>query len=570
MAGQAGAIRAGAAYVELFAKDNRLTAGLAAASAKLKAFGAAVAGLGARMVGIGALFGAPLVLAAKNFADMGSQMLDLSQRTGMSVEQLSGLAFAAEQSGASIEDLETAIKFMQRTMGHSDIEAVADELSNIADPAQRTARAVEIFGRAGTRMLPMLMDGAEGLRRFHQEAERAGLIMSTSDAIAAESFGDAISKLWKSLKMATFHLGSALAPALKDVAEWLTNAAKVATDWIKENKELVKLVGMAVVAFTGAGLALMVLGPAISAVGIGLGLIGTAISAVVGAVGILGGVIAFAASGPFAALVVGLAAASAAFVGFAAVSSGALSTLGRLFGTLGNIATTTFGGIADLIAEGDFAGAIELAGLGMRLAWLEILDALKLAWRQFARVLGDGFHAIMLQFNRVRTAIDIAQSMAANPLNFLVAAAAAGARGGQREADLISADIARANRQFAEENQGPNPAIAGIRDQLEGRAAQAADDRRIAQQRREAQSLIDLLGNPLEMFGRAFVAPGAGLEQHQRQIESMGTFSGAVAGRIGVGSGVAERTANATEQTAANTRRMAGAMEAGGGGLAVI
>lgn len=49
-------IRAGAAYVELFVRDNRLARGLAAASAKLKAFGAGIAGVGARVGAVGAAY----------------------------------------------------------------------------------------------------------------------------------------------------------------------------------------------------------------------------------------------------------------------------------------------------------------------------------------------------------------------------------------------------------------------------------------------------------------------------------------------------------------------------------
>ena len=91
MASAAG-IRAGAAYVELFVQDNRLTRGLAAAAAKLKAFGAGITGLGTQLLGIGVALATPFALAAKLFADMGSELVDMSQRTGVSVEALSELA----------------------------------------------------------------------------------------------------------------------------------------------------------------------------------------------------------------------------------------------------------------------------------------------------------------------------------------------------------------------------------------------------------------------------------------------------------------------------------------------
>ena len=45
---------------------------------------------------------------------MGSDLLDMSQRTGVSVEALSELGFAAEQSGADMETLEAGLRKMQK------------------------------------------------------------------------------------------------------------------------------------------------------------------------------------------------------------------------------------------------------------------------------------------------------------------------------------------------------------------------------------------------------------------------------------------------------------------------
>jgi len=78
----AGGIKAGAAYVELFVKDNRLVKGLDAASVRLKAFGAATTAIGAQLAGLGVATIAPFLLSVKVFSDMGSELVDMSQRTG--------------------------------------------------------------------------------------------------------------------------------------------------------------------------------------------------------------------------------------------------------------------------------------------------------------------------------------------------------------------------------------------------------------------------------------------------------------------------------------------------------
>jgi len=63
--------------------------GLNDASKRLDTFGKSLQGIGTKMAMLGAGVVAPLAGAAKVFADMGSDMVDMSQRTGVSVEALS-------------------------------------------------------------------------------------------------------------------------------------------------------------------------------------------------------------------------------------------------------------------------------------------------------------------------------------------------------------------------------------------------------------------------------------------------------------------------------------------------
>lgn len=361
--------------MELFTKEGKLVAGLQKSAARVRAFGASVTALGSRIATIGLTAGAGLLFTGKLFADMGSDMLDMSQRTGVGVEALSELRFAAQQSGASVEDLENAIKFMQRGgfgRGAEDLERIADELAGMTDPAQRTARAMEIFGRAGTRMLPMLLGGAAGLRRLREEARRTGNSMTQEQAEAAEAFGDAISKLTGSIKMAAFQVGAALAPALKEVAEWLTNAAAAAGKWVRENQEIVRIVALAVGALTGLGLALMVLGPAISAIGVAIGLLGTAISALIAGIGFI--------LTPLGAVVALLTAAIGLWATFTRSGQTAINVVGDALRELPGIASASWRGVLDAIAIGDLQAAMQIVSTGVQLIWATMLGRMRVGW----------------------------------------------------------------------------------------------------------------------------------------------------------------------------------------------
>ena len=71
-------IRAGAAYVELVAHDNKLVAGLRRASARLKAFSASVRQVGMGMLKMSAVMATPFVLGVKAFADFEQQLANVS------------------------------------------------------------------------------------------------------------------------------------------------------------------------------------------------------------------------------------------------------------------------------------------------------------------------------------------------------------------------------------------------------------------------------------------------------------------------------------------------------------
>ena len=75
-------IRAGLAYVELYADNNQLVRGLNTASAKLKSFGQTISGLGLKLTAVGAGIVTPILAAVKDFAEFGDSLEKMSRRTG--------------------------------------------------------------------------------------------------------------------------------------------------------------------------------------------------------------------------------------------------------------------------------------------------------------------------------------------------------------------------------------------------------------------------------------------------------------------------------------------------------
>ncbi len=182
----AGGIRAGRAYVELTADDSKLAAGLRSAQRKLQAFGSSVRNIGTQVAAAGAAILVPLALMTKRFAETGDALTEMAQRTGVPVQTLSELGYAAGLSGSSLDDVEASVRILQKRLGDlgadapaaiealaalglkaddlaaagpaGAVQAVAAALAGIADPGKRAALAVSVLGSAGAQLAPIAGD----------------------------------------------------------------------------------------------------------------------------------------------------------------------------------------------------------------------------------------------------------------------------------------------------------------------------------------------------------------------------------------------------------------------------
>jgi hypothetical protein len=197
-------------------KANNQASGLSGAFSKLggvaKNAGIAIAGLGAAAVG-------GLAVLGKNAIDAADNLNDLSQRTGVGVETLSKFGAAAEDSGSSIEEVAKAMGKLSkgivdpsskvnealRSIGVSSTDAqgkirsvdqvmldIADKFSKLPDGAQKTALAMEIFGKSGANLIPMLNGGREAMSQY-------SATITKEMAEAADRFNDAINMIMREL-----------------------------------------------------------------------------------------------------------------------------------------------------------------------------------------------------------------------------------------------------------------------------------------------------------------------------------------------------------------------------------
>ncbi|MGE4340609.1 MAG: phage tail tape measure protein, partial [Pigmentiphaga sp.] len=412
-------IRAGQAFVELFADDSRLVRGLNAASKRLKDWGRSVTAAGQKMLtagmaAVGGLFGATGV-----FAGMGDTIHKMSLRTGVSAESLSELGFAAEQSGADLTTLEAGLRRMQRAIGEAidgsqtavdalaalglsvknltglspeeQFKLIADRIAEIEDPTLKAATAMELFGDSGTMLLPLMEQGAAGIEALQRQARELALTISTEDANAAASLTDALNILWRVLKQGVFTIGSALAPALKDFAERAASVIKSVADWIKQNKAVVVTVFKVAAAVVAGGAALIALGGILSALGFAFATLASIVTGVGTALGVIGTAIGAILS-PVGLVIAALASLGGYLLYVSGAGQQALSWLGQQFVALRDTALAAWKGISDALAAGDI-------GLAARILWL----TLKMEWQKGVAWLTDKWIGFKEAFMTVAT-----------------------------------------------------------------------------------------------------------------------------------------------------------------------
>lgn len=192
----------------------------------LLAFGAAA----------GAAVAVGLAMMGKATADAADEMKKLSQRTGVDSEALQEMAYAASLSEVSAEELAHGMQHLART-GVRDVKAemlrLAEQFHAMPDSGVKTALAMEKFGRAGTRLIPILNKGKEGLKEMGAEAHELGLVFGEEDQKESEEFKESLVRLEKSFAGLRNSIGLMVIKPLTHLVEGLVKAVK----WVRNFRE---------------------------------------------------------------------------------------------------------------------------------------------------------------------------------------------------------------------------------------------------------------------------------------------------------------------------------------------
>lgn len=108
------------------------------------------------------------------------------------------------------------------------LTAIGQRMQSMGSAAQRVAVATTLFGRAGTDMIPFLMQSSDGLREIQSEMIATGEVFSDTDAAMVDEMGDSVTMAWGVWNAFKNQLVIQVAPAIKYLAdltrEWATTS----------------------------------------------------------------------------------------------------------------------------------------------------------------------------------------------------------------------------------------------------------------------------------------------------------------------------------------------------------
>jgi len=204
--------------------------------------------------------------------ELASTTQDLTQRYGISAEELSSMSIGMVTGSTNAQQLGQGMKFLSGKMleansGNKEavglfralgvewadsegrlkplnvmIEEISSRFELMNDGAGKNALAVKTLGRAGEELIPYLNQGGDALREMRKEAEALGLVISTKTAKDANDFANNLKVLKMGAGGLAREMAGPLVEALADVTDAIRRARKEGDGWfvsaIKGAREL--------------------------------------------------------------------------------------------------------------------------------------------------------------------------------------------------------------------------------------------------------------------------------------------------------------------------------------------
>ena len=124
----------------------------------------------------------------------------------------------------------------------------ADAIAAIEDPARRTAMAVQVFGKSGTQLLPLIVGGGAAFQKLADESDALGATVTRLQADVGAALTDAFNRVTVAVDGVFRGIGTELGPAITRMATGLAHTIAIAGQYARQ----MVTIGAAILAATAA------------------------------------------------------------------------------------------------------------------------------------------------------------------------------------------------------------------------------------------------------------------------------------------------------------------------------
>lgn len=180
-------------------------------------------------IGATALAGSAIVGQIKDMVTAGleyaSALGEQAAQLGVTTKAMQEYRYVASQTGVSNEEMDAALAKLNRTIGEAAtgnkkaksafdalgisvrdsnghvrdagelIPEIAGALEKIPSPAERATYLVDLFGKSGQKLAPLMAEGAGGVNKLRDEATKLGAVLSDEQIQKADATADKIAQL---------------------------------------------------------------------------------------------------------------------------------------------------------------------------------------------------------------------------------------------------------------------------------------------------------------------------------------------------------------------------------------
>lgn len=235
----------------------------AGASGALSSIGTGALAVGAGVLAIGGSMVAVGLKSADEFSKVGGEVAKLQRYTDGSAESMSRLRYVAQMSGIDNDKLANSLKFLSKDlMEHPEkfrkygiavtdatgkmlpldqvLASTAEKFAGMKNGAEKNDMAMQLLGKSGMDLIPMLNKGKAGFADASAEAEKYGLVLSQDNVDAVKKATLAHRHMDAAMSGLQIQIGQYVLPLVAALTGWFAEKlplaigfVKVAVGWLK-------------------------------------------------------------------------------------------------------------------------------------------------------------------------------------------------------------------------------------------------------------------------------------------------------------------------------------------------